>query len=126
MWIAALGILVLTAALEDLQEANADRGFLAGWWYAENRWRHKYRDWPTDKRRKWWALVGLGAFVDLWHLAKTIRLWLVCALIVAWAGLSYWWTPVAWAVYGIVHDHIFYGRLFDPRTEEERANDPRA
>lgn len=110
-YIIALGILVATVALEDVQEANATHGFLRDWWYGENRWRVKYKN-GVSGERYWWSRLGFGAFIDLWHLAKSIRVTIFCLLLLSWAGLSLWWFPVAWMLYGGLHDGLFYGRLF--------------
>ncbi len=127
MILIALGILVITVILEDVQEVNASHGWLTDrWWYAKNRWRVTYKN-PEGPYgwwdRKWWSKIGFAAFVDLWHLAKTLRVWIFCFLLVSFAGLSLWWLPVTWGAYGFLHDHVVYGRLRQgrPGALSERA-----
>lgn len=113
----ALALVIIMVALEDIQDTLAHHGggIFAGWWYAENRWREKYRnpDGPYGfADRKWWAKLGLVAFLDLWHAAKTVRLWIVCGLIAYACGLAWWWAAVLWVIYGGLHDHVFYGKLY--------------
>ena len=113
-WI--LGYVLLAVFLEDIQDTIAHHGggVFKGWWYAENRWRHKYKnpDGPYEwEDRKWWAKLGLVAFLDLWHAAKTTRLIATFALLVVLSGHNGLWSVPLWVLYGGLHDHVFYGRL---------------
>lgn len=105
-----LFVAIFTVIL-DAMDANCFHKWLhnRGAWFT-NRWKEKYNE---DGTLKWWARLGLDAFLDFWHTAKSVLLVGTFSYVAYLNGLSCWflWGLGSWIfVFGTIHKYICYGK----------------
>lgn len=98
-----LFVLAVTILL-DAMDANYFHKWLAdkGEFFT-NRWEVKYK---ADGSLKWWVYLGGAAWIDFWHVCKSLLL----LTIFIYSAEAWWHGVLAWLAFGFLHEHVFYGR----------------
>ena len=103
IYVLAVSILLDAMDLNNFHGWLKDKGA-----FFTNNWKVKYKE---DGKLKWWVYLGGAAWIDFWHVTKSVLLLVVFTYPAVLSGLPWWMGFVGWCIFGFVHENVFYRRF---------------